>query len=82
MSLQREIIGFLLVMIAGGMFYLGFGELSVNMANERVTPLTKDPSDLGLDYWIVTRVHLFGFFVSCLGAVGLIIRMRQLNLIE
>lgn len=82
MSFQGEMWVFLLLLAVGSLVYVSFGDYSAYLFKEReADPLTK-LNGFGLDYEIISRVHLFGFFIGCLGTIGLIIKLREMKLIH
>lgn len=98
MSLERETLTFILVMLAGSLVFHGFGAIAEQI-NTRVywqqtmgeAPLNSSlglkaaslpESDLGIEYYVIARVHAFGWFFMALGAIGLIVKLKQAKLIE
>lgn len=71
-----------MLLAVGAVVYVSFGEWGNALSEERVKGPWQDPTDLGLDYWIITRVHFFGLFLGALGIIGLIVDMRKAKLIS
>lgn len=72
---QREMWGYLILLALGSALYLGLGDISLRIVEERQNRWVKTDW-YGWDYWIYTKVMFMGLFMGVIGVLGIILKMR------
>lgn len=78
MSYGQELGILFLFFTLGAVIYIVFAEYSSILYKERAHPFMKD-YDLGLDYFISTRIMFFGLFIGGVSGMLLSQKVSKMN---
>lgn len=80
-DLQRDLWVYLGCLLAGCLLYEGAGYRAARLTIDLNLFEVVDFAGLGFEIWVLWRLNLFGFFLGCLGLIGIIINLRRAKML-